>query len=48
VKIELISENGCELVLGKIDKDPIVTIDICRGIEVAVSYDKIREHRKAV
>jgi hypothetical protein len=33
------------LVFGKIDNDPIANLDIHRGMELAVSYDNIREHR---
>jgi hypothetical protein len=42
-----ISRNDPEsrLVFGKIDSDPVVNLDIHRGMEVAVSYDSIREHR---
>jgi hypothetical protein len=35
------------LVFGTIDNEPIASPGIRRGMEVAVSYDNIREHRTA-
>jgi hypothetical protein len=33
------------IVFGRLDSEPVVNTDLRRGIELAVSYDNIREHR---
>ena len=35
------------IVFGRLDSEPIVNTDLRRGMELAVSYDNIREHRTA-
>ena len=35
------------IVFGCLDSEPVVNTDLRRGMELAVSYDKIREHRTA-
>lgn len=35
------------IVFGRLDSEPVVNTDLRRGIELAVSYDNIREHRTA-
>jgi hypothetical protein len=31
----------------KLDSEPIVQTDMCLGMDLAVSYDNIRDHRTA-
>lgn len=33
------------IVFGRLDTEPVVNADLRRGMELAVSYDNIREHR---
>jgi DNA-directed RNA polymerase sigma subunit (sigma70/sigma32) len=40
------SDDRQRLVFGKLDNEPIVNTDMYLGQELAVSYDKVREHRK--
>jgi len=40
------SDDRRQIVYGRLDSEPIVNIDLRLGQELAVSYDKIREHRK--
>jgi uncharacterized protein YegJ (DUF2314 family) len=40
------SDDENRLVFGKLDSQPIVNTDLRVGQELAVSYDKIREHRR--
>lgn len=35
------------VVFGQLDNQPVVSKDLHVGMELAVSYDNIREHRKA-
>lgn len=35
------------IVFGRLDSEPVVNTDLRRGMELAVSYDNIREHRTA-
>jgi len=35
------------LIFGRLDNEPIVNADLRLGMELAVSYDKVREHMKA-
>lgn len=36
-----------ELIFGQVDNEPIVHKDLRRGMELAVSYKNIRDHKKA-
>jgi hypothetical protein len=46
--IEVSSDDSARrVVFGRLDSEPIVNEDLRRGIELAVSYDSIREHRTA-
>jgi uncharacterized protein YegJ (DUF2314 family) len=40
------SDDQRRLVFGKLDSEPIVNTDMRLGQELAVSYDKIRDHRR--
>ena len=40
------SDDDKQLVFGKLDNEPIATLDVTLGQQLAVSYDKIREHRR--
>jgi uncharacterized protein YegJ (DUF2314 family) len=40
------SDDREEIVLGKLDSEPIVAADMRLGQELAVSYEKIRDHRR--
>jgi uncharacterized protein YegJ (DUF2314 family) len=40
------SDDDQRLVFGKLDSEPVVVTDMRVGQELAVSYDKIREHRR--
>lgn len=40
------SDDEQGLVFGELDSEPIVAIGMRRGQELAVSYDKVRDHRK--
>jgi hypothetical protein len=40
------SDDIRRLVLGKLDSQPIVNSDMYLSQELAVSYDKVRDHRK--
>jgi hypothetical protein len=35
------------VVFGRLDNEPVVSKDLRRGMELAVSYDNIREHKKS-
>jgi len=35
------------VVFGRLDNEPVVNKDLRLGMELAVSYDNIREHRKS-
>jgi uncharacterized protein YegJ (DUF2314 family) len=39
------SDDDQRLVFGKLDNEPIVHRDMHLGMELAVSYDNIRDHR---
>ena len=39
------SDDDRRLVFGKLDNEPIVNTDMRLGMELAVSYDNVREHR---
>lgn len=40
-------DNANRIVFGRLDSEPVVNADLRRGMELAVSYDNIREHRPA-
>lgn len=40
------SDDDRQLVFGKLDNEPIANPDLTLGQQLAVSYDKIREHRR--
>ena len=40
------SDDEAEIVFGKLDSEPIVATDMRMGKELAVSYEKIRDHRR--
>ena len=41
------SDDERRLVFGKLDNEPIVHTNMRLGMELAVSYDNIRDHRTA-
>lgn len=40
------SDDERRLVFGKLDNEPIVNTELRLGQELAVSYDKVRKHRR--
>jgi uncharacterized protein YegJ (DUF2314 family) len=40
------ADDGERVVFGQLDNEPVVNKGLRRGMELAVSYDNIREHRK--
>jgi uncharacterized protein YegJ (DUF2314 family) len=38
--------DEARIVFGKLDNEPIVNTDMQLGQELAVSFDKVRDHRK--
>jgi uncharacterized protein YegJ (DUF2314 family) len=40
------SDDDRQLVFGRLDNEPVANPDMTLGQELAVSYDKIREHRR--
>jgi hypothetical protein len=40
------SDDEHELVFGRVDSRPVVASDMKLGEEFAVSYDKVRDHRR--
>jgi len=46
VKVES-ADDGQRIVFGRLDNQPLVNADLHLGMELAVSYDKVREHTKA-
>jgi len=42
--------EGCddnrELVFGRLDNEPVANADMALGQQLAVGYDKVREHRR--
>ncbi|MGD0274828.1 MAG: hypothetical protein ABSB79_02055 [Syntrophales bacterium] len=40
------SDNERQLVFGWLDSEPIVNTNLSLGMELAVSFDKVREHLK--
>jgi len=46
--VEVSSDDSARrIVFGRLDSEPIVNADLRRGMELAVGYDNIREHRAA-
>lgn len=46
VKVES-SDDGSRIVFGRLDNEPIASMDVRLGMQLAVSYDNIREHMKS-
>lgn len=40
------ADDALRVVFGELDNEPIVLTDLHLGMELAVSYDNIREHMK--
>jgi len=40
------SDDQQEIVFGKLDSQPVVATDMRVGQELAVSYEKVRDHRR--
>ena len=40
------SDDEQEIVFGKLDSQPLVATDMRIGQELAVSYEKVRDHRR--
>ncbi len=40
------SDDQRQLVFGSLDQEPVVNTDMRLGQELAVSYDKIRDHKR--
>ncbi len=45
VRVDHIDEVR-RLVFGKLDSEPVLTREVKVGQQIAVSFDKVREHRK--
>ena len=44
--VEVSSDDSSNrIVFGRLDSEPVVNPDLRRGMELAVSYDNIRDHR---
>ena len=44
--VEVSSDDDAgRIVFGRLDSEAVVNTDLRRGMELAVSYDNIREHR---
>jgi uncharacterized protein YegJ (DUF2314 family) len=41
------SDDELRVAFGELDNEPLTMHDLHLGMELAVSYDKIREHRSA-
>ena len=41
------ADEALRVVFGRLDNEPAVNTDLRLGMELAVSYDNIREHMKA-
>jgi hypothetical protein len=41
------SDDQLRVVFGELDNEPITLQDLCLGMQLAVSYDNVREHRSA-
>lgn len=40
------SDDETRLVFGQLDNEPIATTDLKLGQQLAVSYDKVRDHKQ--
>jgi uncharacterized protein YegJ (DUF2314 family) len=41
------ADDDERIVFGQLDNEPVVSKGLRRGMELAVSYDNIREHKKS-
>jgi hypothetical protein len=41
------ADDGERIVFGQLDNEPVVSKGLRRGMDLAVSYDNIREHKKS-
>ena len=41
------ADDSERIVFGQLDNEPVVNKGLRRGMELAVSYDNIREHKKS-
>jgi hypothetical protein len=41
------ADDSERVVFGQLDNEPVVSKGLRRGMELAVSYDNIREHKKS-
>ena len=41
------ADDGERIVFGQLENEPVVNKGLLRGMELAVSYDNIREHKKS-
>jgi len=41
------ADDELRLVFGELDNQPVANLDLHLGLELAVSYDSIREHMKS-
>jgi hypothetical protein len=41
------ADDSERIVFGQLDNEPVVNRGLRRGMELAVSYDNIREHKKS-
>ncbi len=41
------ADDAQRVVFGRLDNEPIVNRDLRLGMELAVSYDNVREHMKS-
>lgn len=41
------ADDAERVVFGELDNEPVVNKGLRRGMELAVSYDNIREHKKS-
>jgi uncharacterized protein YegJ (DUF2314 family) len=42
------SDDEQQILFGKLDSEPVVHTDLRIGQELAVSYDKVRDHRRFI
>jgi hypothetical protein len=40
------SDDGQELVFGQLDSEPVVATEMRKGQSLAVSYERVRDHRR--
>ena len=45
LQVERCDDEAC-LVFGKLDNEPVVNADMHLGQELAVSFDKVRDHHR--